>query len=196
MEDHKHLRTPSQLPILIEKTTALQFHMASEPLAGAFLRCLAASKPGGRFLELGTGTGIATAWLLEGMDSRSSIISIDNDALAQGIARECLGDDPRMTLEVADGIEFLKTQPEKSFDMVFADAMPGKYEGLEDALAVVKEGGFYVIDDMLPQANWPEGHAAKVPVLLEKLGENREFEVVPLAWASGVVLAVRRGCCD
>jgi predicted O-methyltransferase YrrM len=196
MEDHKYLRTPSQLPILIEKTTALQFPMASEPLTGAFLRCLAASKPGGRFLELGTGTGIATAWLLEGMDSNSSIISIDNDALAQGVARECLGDDRRLTLEVADGIEFLKAQPEKSFDMVFADAMPGKYEGLEDALAVVKEGGFYVIDDMLPQANWPEGHAAKVPVLLEKLGGNREFEVVPLAWASGVVLTVRRGCCD
>jgi predicted O-methyltransferase YrrM len=130
------------------------------------------------------------------MDSSSSIISIDNDALAQGVARECLGDDPRLTLEVGDGIEFLKAQPRKSFDMVFADAMAGKYEGLEDALAVVKEGGFYVIDDMLPQANWPEGHAAKVPVLLEKLGGNREFEVVPLAWASGVVLAVRRGCCD
>jgi len=43
------------------------------------LRTLAASKPGGRFLELGTGTGIATAWLLEGMDERSTLISIDND---------------------------------------------------------------------------------------------------------------------
>jgi predicted O-methyltransferase YrrM len=32
------------------------------------LRMLAASKPGGRFLELGTGTGIATAWLLKKID--------------------------------------------------------------------------------------------------------------------------------
>jgi len=35
--------------------------MASEPLVGALLRTLAASKSGGRLLELGTGTGIATS---------------------------------------------------------------------------------------------------------------------------------------
>jgi predicted O-methyltransferase YrrM len=41
----------------------LDFGMASDPLTGALLATLAASKPGGRFLELGTGTGGATAWL-------------------------------------------------------------------------------------------------------------------------------------
>jgi predicted O-methyltransferase YrrM len=54
--------------------------MASEPLVGALLRSLAASKPGGRFLELGTGTGVATAWLLDGMDDRATLVSVDNDA--------------------------------------------------------------------------------------------------------------------
>src|ERR1700761_3331214 len=45
----------------------------------------------------------------------------------------------------------------------------GKYDGLEESLRVVKPSGFFVIDDMLPQPNWPEGHAAKVPVLLNAL---------------------------
>jgi hypothetical protein len=49
-----------------------------------------------------------------------------------------------------------------------------------------------VIDDMLPQPNWPEGHAAKVPVLIEQLAANTRFEILPLVWASGVVVAVRR----
>jgi hypothetical protein len=31
---------------------------------------------------------------------------------------------------------------------------------------MLKPGGLYVIDDMLPQPNWPEGHAAKAEVLI------------------------------
>lgn len=82
-------------------------------------------------------------------------------------------------------------QAPETFDFVFADAMPGKYEGLDKALSVVKPGGFYVIDDMLPQPNWPEGHAAKVPDLLDQLAANPAFEMLPLVWASGVVVAVK-----
>jgi hypothetical protein len=45
---------------------------------------------------------------------------------------------------------------------------------------------------MLPQPNWPEGHAEKVPVLLNRLTTDPRFVVVPISWASGVVVAVRR----
>lgn len=155
------------------------------------LRTLAASKPGGRFLELGTGTGIATAWLLDGMDERSTLISVDNDGAVQSVANESLGADHRLSLVTSGGLEFLRGQRAESFDLVFGDAMPGKYEGLDDALAVVKAGGFYVIDDLLPQPNWPEGHADKVPILIEQLAANQSFEILPLVWASGVVVAVR-----
>ncbi len=192
MEDLKYVRWPSQLLSIKERTTELQFSMASEPLVGAMLRTLAASKPGGRFLELGTGTGIATAWLLEGMDAASTLISVDNDRAVQQVANDSLGADSRLTLVTSGGLEFLRGQPGGSFDFVFADAMPGKYEGLDSALAVVKAGGFYVIDDMLPQPNWPEGHADKVPALIEQLAARSSFEILPLVWASGVVVAVRK----
>ncbi len=192
MEDLKYLRKPAQLAAIEKRTTELQFSMASDALVGAMLRLLAASKPGGRFLELGTGTGVATAWLLEGMDAQATLVSVDNDEAVQQVARDTLGGDKRLTLEIRGGLEFLHDQPAASFDLVFADALPGKYEGLERALAVVKVGGFYVIDDMLPQANWPEGHAEKIPVLMEKLAANKDFETLPLVWASGAMLAVRR----
>jgi predicted O-methyltransferase YrrM len=68
VEDLNYLRLPSQFLSIKARATELQFPMASEPLVGAMLRMLAASKPGGRFLELGTGTGIATAWLLKKID--------------------------------------------------------------------------------------------------------------------------------
>jgi len=53
--------------------------MASELKVGALLAVLAASKPGGRLLELGTGTGHGTAWLLSGMDETSHLDTVDTD---------------------------------------------------------------------------------------------------------------------
>jgi predicted O-methyltransferase YrrM len=192
MDDLDYIRQPAALASILERTRALNFKMASEPRTGALLRTLAASKPSGRLLELGTGTGIATAWMLAGMDGNSTLTSVDTDPQVQAVARECLGSDPRLSLVTEDGAAFLRRQIPQSFDLVFADAMPGKYEALDDALAVVKSGGFYIIDDMLPQPNWPEGHAEKVPVLMDRLTTNDRFVFAPMAWSSGIVVAVRQ----
>lgn len=193
MDDLKYIDFPSRLAAIEGRSKLVGFDMGSEPLVGALIRTLAASKPRGRLLELGTGTGIATSWLLEGMDAHSTLVSVDNSADAQKVAADLLGHDPRLQLVTQDGTTFLREQAARSFDLVFADAMPGKYEVTDDALALVKPGGFYVIDDMLPQSNWPAGHGARVPLLLERLASDKEFSVIPMVWASGVVLAVRKG---
>jgi predicted O-methyltransferase YrrM len=96
---------------ILEETARMGFGMASEPLVGALLRLLSASRPGGRFLELGTGTGVATAWLLSGMDSLSALVSVDNDSSVQGVAARTLGGDSRLQLVNADGLVFLTAQP-------------------------------------------------------------------------------------
>ncbi|MEO8481394.1 MAG: hypothetical protein ABI634_04240 [Acidobacteriota bacterium] len=44
------------------ETAAIGFTRASETRTGAMLATLAASNPGGRMLEVGTGTGVATSW--------------------------------------------------------------------------------------------------------------------------------------
>ena len=192
MEDLSLITPPEAVSSILDETARMKFGMASEPLVGALLRTLAASKPGGRFLELGTGTGVATAWLLSGMDNASTLVSVDSDENVQKVAAKALGHDRRLQLVHSGALEFLATQPAECFDLVFADALPGKYEGLSDALAVVSPGGFWIGDDLLPQENWPQGHAAKVPVLVERLARDASFSVLPLVWASGVVVAVKR----
>jgi predicted O-methyltransferase YrrM len=167
------------------------FDLVSEPMTGCLLRTLVCSKPGGSFLELGTGTGAATAWILDGMDLRSSLVTVENDQRLLSIARRHLGADPRVTFVPADGNVFLDEAPRASFDLVFADTWPGKYENLESALGLLKEGGFYVVDDMDPQATWPPGHEAKVAALLHDLTARRELRVTKLSWASGIVIATR-----
>jgi predicted O-methyltransferase YrrM len=71
-----HFDRSTALEAMLRETTDVAFSMPSEPQTGLFLRTLAASKPAGRFLELGTGTGVATAWLLAGMDHASRSCSM------------------------------------------------------------------------------------------------------------------------
>jgi hypothetical protein len=52
--------------------------------------------------------------------------------------------------------------------------------------------GEYPMNDLMPQPNWPEGHAPKVPALIEALERPSEFVSVKLAWASGLMVVVRK----
>jgi predicted O-methyltransferase YrrM len=174
------------------RTAVLGFDMPSEADTGAMLRLLAAGKPGGRLLELGTGTGLATACLAAGMDAGASLVSVDTDAEVQAVAREALGEDPRVRFVVADGLDFVRGQERGGFDLIFADAWPGKYEGLDETLALLRPGGLYVVDDMLPQPNWPDNHQARVDDLTARLKSHPDLAAVSLSWASGLIIAARR----
>ena len=192
MDDTTIARTPPALAAIKADTTRLGFTMASEPKTGALLAALAASKPGGRLLELGTGTGMGTAWLLAGMDPSARLDTVDTDPKAVAVARRHLGSDPRVAFRIEDGAAFLARVDTETYDLVYADAWPGKFTELDAALHGVRQGGFYVIDDLLPQANWPDGHAEKVEALIADLERRRGFAVVRMAWASGLMLIVRQ----
>jgi predicted O-methyltransferase YrrM len=192
MNDHAHLRPPPALEKIRAATLDLKFTMASDDLTGALLRTLAASKPGGRLLEIGTGTGLATAWLLDGMDSASTLMSLELNADLARVAQTHLGSDPRVRFSIGDAVPVLETLPPAAFDLIFADTWPGKYTHLETALAALKRGGLYVIDDMLPQPNWPDDHAPKVAALIAVLEQRQEFVISKMAWSSGIVVCVRK----
>jgi len=191
MEDPEVPRVPEALEAIHRETKRLGFTMGSELETGALLRTLAASKPHGRFLELGTGTGIGTAWLLAGMDVGSTLDSVDNDPHVQEVARQHLGRDSRVTFHLADGASFLATPARQEYDFVYADTWPGKFTHLDLALSLVRVGGIYFIDDLLPQPSWPEGHAPKVPALIAELQQRTDFVSTKLSWASGLMILVR-----
>lgn len=192
MNDTDIRHTPAALRGIVADTEALSFNMISEAKVGAFLAVLAASKPGGRLLELGTGTGHGTAWLLSGMDATATLDSVESDESVVQVARRHLGTDPRVRFHVMDGAAYLTGTHTEQFDLIYADTWPGKFTHLDEALALLAPGGIYVIDDLLPQPNWPDGHAAKVPTLIDKIERRKDYATVRLAWASGLMLAVRR----
>ena len=192
MNDLSHLNEPAAIAAIWADSRACGFTMASEPLTCSLLRTLAAAKPAARFLELGSGSGLSTAWLLDGMDVASSLTTVDNDAALLAILKKHLGADLRLTVACADGDDFLRSLQGQRFDFIFADTWAGKYRLLDEALALLNPGGLYVIDDMLPQPNWPEGHAEKVADLVATLEQREDFRLTKLSWASGVMLAAKR----
>lgn len=192
MNDSEFQRQPQTALDIARETEAMSFGLMSEVKVGALLAALAASKPGGRLLELGTGTGHGTAWLLAGMNSTAVLDTVDTDDSVIAVARRHLGADPRVRFHVMDGASFLAGAEAEQFDLIYADAWPGKFSHLDKALKLLRPGGIYVVDDLLPQANWPEGHAPKVPLLIDDLEQRAQFVTVKMAWASGLMLVVRR----
>ncbi len=191
MNDHDITQVPDVLDEIRRETARVGFSLASDPQTGSLLRTLAASKPGGRFLELGTGTGVGTAWLLAGMDASARLITVDTDAGVLAIARRHLGHDPRVTFHVSDGGAFLERSPPDHFDLIYADAWPGKFTHLETALSLLVIGGMYIVDDLLPRPSWPEGHAPRVSALLAALERRPGCVLTKLAWSSGLLMLVR-----
>lgn len=193
MDDREIPSIPGTLDAIRRETDRVGFTLASDPLTGSLLRVLAASRPGGHCLELGTGTGVGTAWLLDGMDASARLTSVDRDGAVQEIARRCLGHDARVTFHLGDGAAFLEASAaaRRQFDLVYADAWPGKFTHLDVALSLLRVGGVYFIDDLLPQSSWPEGHGLKVRALIADLESRRGFVATKLSWASGLMMLVR-----
>ena len=175
-----------------EATEANGFTMPSEVLTCSLLKTLAATKPGSKFLELGTGTGLSTTWILDGMDDKSTLISIDNDETFLNIAKENLGVDKRLRLICTDGGEWIKQNAKQKFGFIFADTWPGKYSLLDEVLEMLETGGIYIIDDMLPQQNWPTGHAEKATALISYLDERDDIILTKMGWATGIVIITKR----
>ena len=168
------------------------FTMPSDILTCSLLKSLATSKPSGKFLELGTGTGLSTSWILDGMDRSSSLISIDNDVTLLEIANRFLGGDDRLNLVLSDGEVWVNNNLGAKFDYIFADTWHGKYLLLEEVLEMLNKGGLYIVDDMLPQSNWPEGHQEKAINFVKYLENRSDLNLTKQNWSTGIIIAVKK----
>lgn len=183
-------KIPKHIPVLEGLALKSGFDQTSQTKTGVLLRTLAASKPRGKLLELGTGAGHSAAWILDGMDTLSTLTSVDKDGSIQKIAQDTI-DDPRVKFVTQAAGEFMLEEATESYDLIFADAWEGKYSHLDTAIGLLKRGGFYIVDDMLPQPNWPEGQKYKVPLLQQTLPNFANLTLLPLDFGTGYIVAVK-----
>ena len=192
MKDSNILDIPKLHFEIEAKSKEIGFTMPSDLFIGTLLKTLITSKPKSNLLELGTGIGLSLSWMIDGMDSDSKLVTIDNDAKLTEIAKSYFGTDERVEIICADGSEWIKNYNGEKFDLVFADAWPGKYSEIDEILELIKVGGFYIIDDMLAQPNWPDGHQENVNKLIEYLENREDFNLTKMNWSTGIVIATKK----
>lgn len=190
------MRTPEEISRLIPRhAEELGFEASSNAATGEVLALLAASKPGGRILELGTGMGAGLAWLAHGADRATTIVTVELEPTLQAVARD-LVPDPRIEFVIGDAGPWLTYAAARGdrFDLVFADAWPGKFSHLDEALRLVGPGGFFVVDDLRTQPHWDEEHQARVEALLPVLEGQRGWRTMRLGRGNGMMVLARRSC--
>ncbi|HMB62898.1 MAG TPA: class I SAM-dependent methyltransferase [Eudoraea sp.] len=177
---------------ILNKCEEIGFTMPSDVFVGSLLKTLISSKPKGRFLELGTGIGLSLSWMVDGMDEEATLVTVDNDPELIKIAGNYFGKDPRIEIICDDGAAWIERNKTEKFELIFADAWPGKYEKIGEILEMVEIGGFYVLDDMSYQANWPPGHQVHVDRLTAYLDNRKDFIITKLNWSTGLIIAVKK----
>jgi predicted O-methyltransferase YrrM len=118
------------------------------PDVGKFLAMLAAGCS--RIGELGTGTGIGTAWMASAMPPACTLVTAEIDEERAAAARDVFADDPRVTVVTGDALAAISLGG--PYDLLFSDGGGGQGD-LVDLLTI---GGRVVKDDVTPWRLLPD----------------------------------------
>jgi predicted O-methyltransferase YrrM len=124
---------------------------ASLPGTGRFLAMLAAGCAGGQIGELGTGTGVGSAWIAGAMPADCTLITAEIDEQRAEAARELFADDPRV--RVITGDAFPEISARAPYDLLFSDG--GTSSGTGGLIGLLRIGGRIVMDDVTPATLLP-----------------------------------------
>jgi demethylmenaquinone methyltransferase/2-methoxy-6-polyprenyl-1,4-benzoquinol methylase len=168
------------------------FALSSDDGVGRLLAALAAAvPPGGRILELGTGCGVGTAWIVGGLGGRRDVEIVTVEANPETVALARRQEwPPFVRFVTGDGRR--TAEAEGVFDLVFADCPSGKHEGLDSTISCLAPGGVLVVDDLTPVPEWPDDLGPKQEAVRRTLLEHADLQSVELGWSSGVIISVRR----
>jgi predicted O-methyltransferase YrrM len=127
---------------------------AVDPATGAVLRLLAASVGAKAAVELGTGAGVSTLWLLRGLTPDGVLTTVDSDGEHQRLAKASLADagvpSGRVRLIQGRALDVLPRLSESAYDVVFCDAARSENpDYLNAALTLLRPGGLVVFGGAL-----------------------------------------------
>jgi len=183
------------LPTLVRDARARAsrsgFEYSCDDGVGNLLAVLAASVPAdGRILELGTGAGVGTAWIVHGVAGRADVevVTVEVDPARSASARSASWP-PSLRFLVGDAVALLPSLGR--FDLIFADAPGGKWEGLDLTVDALRHGGFLLVDDMTPTDRWDAHQVTKQSEVRDQLHRDPALVTCDLEWATGLVLCVR-----
>jgi demethylmenaquinone methyltransferase/2-methoxy-6-polyprenyl-1,4-benzoquinol methylase len=184
--------TPPPVQQAVARAQDAGFPYSCEPEVGRLLATLAAHLPArARVLELGTGTGVGTAWITSGLLPRTDVTVLSVEKSPGTAALAARGDWPGFVeLRCADALAVLDDVG--GFDLIFADAQGGKWEGLDRTIAALAPHGMLVVDDMTATPQWDAQQHARQQEVRQTLLTSPLLASVELDHGSGVILSTRR----
>jgi predicted O-methyltransferase YrrM len=173
-----------------------------DPVTGSLLRLLAATSCAKAVVELGTGAGVSSLWLLLGMASDGVLTSVDPETEHQRLARQSLNEagygSGRVRLIAGRALEVLPRLSDGAYDLVFCDALRSEnVDYLAAALRLLRPGGTVVFAGALaggrvadPGARDPDTVALRE--LARAVREEERLVPALLPVGTGVLAAVLR----
>lgn len=172
------------------------------PGAGALLRLLAASVDARAVVEIGTGAGVGSLYLLDGMNEAGVLTTIDPEVENQRAARESVteaGVRPARVRTIAGSPrEVAARLTDHAYDLVcFPAEAPHALDLLEHAERLLRPGGVLVVTNVLfhdrvadPAAR--DATTVQVRELLHAVQTSERLRSALMPSGDGVLAAVRR----
>ncbi|MDG7002123.1 MAG: class I SAM-dependent methyltransferase [Nitrososphaerota archaeon] len=129
------------------------------PETGMFLSIMIQSTRSKRVREIGTSNGYSTLWIADALGSLDGMVTtVEVSSKKARMARDNFNESglsDRIDLRVADIREFLASQDEGCFDLVFLDAERPEYVGYwKEIDRVLKKNGLLIVDNAIsPKPN-------------------------------------------
>ncbi len=154
-------------------------------------------------VEVGTGTGVSSLWILRALPSDGVLTSVDLEAEHQRHAREVLsaaGVPPqRFRLIAGAALDVMSRLADAAYDVAFLDGDKVEYgEYLDEALRLVRPGGLICFDNALwhdrvadPAQRDPE--TAAIRELLQRVKDDEQLRAVLLPVGDGLLVVQTAG---
>lgn len=175
---------------------------AISPAVGATLAALIAAVNARAVVEIGTGAGVSTLWLLSGLRLDGVLTSVDTDGEHQRAARLALLDaeipTQRTRLITGSAADVLPRLADGGYDLVFCDAAPGEYpDYLSHTRRVLRPGGILAWHgllwrDRLTDPSTRDSDTVAWRDLLAALKAGGDVRTAVLPVGDGLLIAVPR----
>ena len=144
-------RSPKTRVLLAARERAVDIGVgAVTPAVGALLSLLTKLSGGKAVVEVGTGAGVSSLWLLSGMSDDGVLTTIDIEPEHQRIAKQAFSDagigPSRTRLISGRAQEVLTRLADASYDLVFIDADPlDQPDYVVEGVRLLRSGGAIVV---------------------------------------------------
>ncbi|WP_246943301.1 O-methyltransferase [Bacillus pinisoli] len=157
---------------------------------GRLLSVLVGQIRDGKILEIGTGYGVGSSWILSAIAPTTEFISVDNCKEKMDVVMNTLFHN-QVKLYVGDWKEVISEGP---FQFIFADAATAKtFEG-EILLQALDQGGLLLMDDFTPEEHFPDEWKGKPDTVREFWLNHEELVAteIYLTPKTSAILATKR----